>query len=189
LAIFAVAALWAVVDALMQDFLLPPMAVEDAPMEFAFGRFFQLLKTDFGSVVVYVLLRFAVGIGLAWIMMLIVFMALLVAGLVVFGVGTLLYHLLWTSLVGQVICVALAMMGGLVAIAVYMVAILSVYGISAVFKQSYAVYFFGGRYPALGERVEPPPPPPLIEPLEPPALNSPPSFGSLPPLSDAPPVW
>jgi hypothetical protein len=187
LSIFLVAALWAVVDALMQDFLLPPMAIEDSPLEFAFGQFFRLLKTDFGSVVIYVLLRFAVGIGLTWILMLLVFMALLLVGLAIFGVGVLLYHLLWTSLVGQVICVALAIMAGLAAIAVYLMAIVSVYGISGIFKQAYAAYFFGGRYPELGDRLEPPPTPVVIAlPDVPPASPATPSV--LPPL-DAPPVW
>src|SRR5277367_2125038 len=51
-AIFAVAALWAVVDSLMQDFLLPPMAIEDAPLESVFGRFFTLLKASPGAVVI-----------------------------------------------------------------------------------------------------------------------------------------
>ena len=189
LAIFLVAALWAVVDAFMQDFLLPPMAIENASLESAFGRFIRLLKADFGSVAIYVLLRFAVGIGLTWILMLLVFMALLLVGLAIFGVGILLYHVLWTSLVGQVVCVALAIMVGLVAILVYLVAIISVYGISGVLKQSYAAYFFGGRYPELGERLEPPPAPMVevstgVAPPHPPGAPS-----ALPPFGEAPPVW
>jgi len=186
MAVFAVAALWAVVDALMQDFLLPPMAIDDAPLESAFGRFFTLLKQSFGTVIVYVLLRFAVGIGLTWILMLVFFAALLVAGLAIYGVGTLLYHALWASLVGQVICVALAILVGLVVMVIYAIAIISIYGIAAVFKQSYAAYFFAGRYPALGDRLEPPvatitiaEPPPLLP-------SQPPDFSS---LGDAPPVW
>jgi len=186
-AILALGLLWAVVDSLMQDFLLPPMAIDDAPLESAFGRFFRLLKTDFGPVVVYVLLRFAVGIGLTWILMLLVFVVLLLAGLAIFGVGVLLYHLLWASLVGKVVCVALGILAALVAIVVYLVAIISVYGISAVFKQSYAVYFLGGRYPELGARLEPPPP--LIESPEPPPVAPPSAPPELPPLGDAPPVW
>jgi hypothetical protein len=188
LSIFVVALLWAVVDALMQDFLLPPMAVEDAPLESAFGRFFRLLRADFGSVAAYVLLRFVVGIGLTWVLMLLVLMALLLAGLAVFGVGLLLYHLLWASLAGKVICVALALAVGLAGVAVYLMALIAVYGISAVFKQSYAAYFFGGRYPELGDLLEPPPQ--LVEASTevspPPALASP---SELPPLGEAPPVW
>lgn len=183
--IFLVAALWAVVDALMQDFLLPPMAIEDAPLEAAFGRFFRLLKTDFGSVAIYVVLRFAVGIGLTWILMLLVVMAFLVAGLAIFGAGALLYHLLWTSLAGQVACVALAIAAGLVALAAYFLAIVSVYGISAVFKQSYAAYFFGGRYSELGDRLAPSPP--VVE--ESTGVLPPPARAAGIALGDPPPLW
>ncbi len=188
IAIFAVAALWAVVDSLMQDFLLPPMAIDDAPLESAFKRFFTLVKTNFGSLVVYVLLRFAVGIGLTWILMLIFLAGLMIAGLAIFGIGTVLYHALWASTVGEITCVALAILTGLIVVLVYILAIIAIYGTAAVFKQSYAVYFFGGRYPALGDRLEPPPT--AIEYAEPPRLPpaTPPSSG-MPPLEEAPPVW
>jgi hypothetical protein len=185
---FALIVLWAVVDAMMQDFLLPPMAVDDAPLESAFGRLFALLKTNFGSVIIYLLLRFAVGIGLTWIPMLVFFLVLVVAGLAVFGVGSLLYHALWASMAGQVICVALAIVVGLIALVVYLVAIVSIYGTAAVFKQSYAAYFFGGRYAALGDRLEPPPLA-AVEYSEPsPVFPSAPQ-PAIPPLEDAPPVW
>lgn len=187
-AIFAVAALWAVVDSLMQDFLLPPMAIEDAPLEAVFGRFFALVKANFGQLVIYILLRFAVGIGLTWILMLVFLAGLMVAGLGVYGIGTVLYHALGASSVGQVICVALAILTGLVVVVVYIMAIVAIYGTAAIFKQSYAAYFFGGRYGALGDRLEPPAPLASVEYFEPPPL--PPSAPSgLPPLEDAPPVW
>jgi hypothetical protein len=188
-AIFAVAALWAVVDSLMQDFLLPPMAIDDAPLESAFGRFFRLLRTDFGSVAVYVLLRFAVGIGITWIMMLVAGLVFLVAGLAIYGVGILVYNALWTSMAGEVVFVSLAILMGLVVLAMYLATVISIYGISAVFKQSYAACFFGGRYAALGDRLEPPPPPALIEITEPPPTAPASAPPELPPLGDAPPVW
>ena len=183
-AVFAVAALWAVVDSLMQDFLLPPMAIDDAPLESAFGRFFALLKTISGSVVIYVLLRFAVGIGLTWILMLIFLAGLMIAGLAIFGIGTVLYHALWASAVGQVICVSLAILVGLVVVVVYVLAIISIYGTAAVFKQSYAAYFFGGRYAALGDRLEPPPRDHRVFGT---SDRLPPATASL--LEEAPPVW
>ncbi|AXC14165.1 hypothetical protein ACPOL_4903 [Acidisarcina polymorpha] len=186
-AIFGVVALWAVIDALMQDFLLPPMAIEDAPLESAFARFFTLLKNSFGSVVLYVLLRFAVGIGLNWILLLIVFVGLLIAGLAIFGVGFLLYHALWASVLGQVVCVALAIVVGFAVIVVYLAAMVSVFGISAVFKQSYAVYFFGGRYSALGIRLEPPPTLASVDLIPPMPANEPPT--DLFPSGDTPAVW
>jgi hypothetical protein len=187
LAVFTVAALWAVVDSLMQDFLLPPMVIEDAPLESAFGRFFALIKANFGSVVVYVLLRFAVGLGLTWALMLVLLAVSLMGGLVIFGVGTLLYHALWASVLGQVLCVSLAILVGLIVVAFYVTAIVSIYGTAAVFKQSYAAYFLGGRYPELGERLEPP-----VAPAEtsengpiPPSLPA----AGLPPVSDASALW
>jgi hypothetical protein len=184
----ALVVLWAVVDALMQDFLLPPMAIDDAPLESAFGRLFALLKTNFGSVIIYLLLRFAVGIGLTWIPMLVFFLVLVVAGLALFGVGTLVYHALWASTAGQVICVALAILVGLIALVIYFLAVVSIYGTAAVFKQSYAAYFFGGRYTALGDRLEPPSPV-SIERSEPPRLFPSVPQPVIPPFEDAPPVW
>ncbi len=187
-AIFAMAALWAVVDSLMQDFLLPPMAIEDAPLEVVFGRFFSLAKTNFGPLVIYLLLRFAVGIGLTWILLLIFLAGLMIAGLGIYGIGTLLYHALWTGTVGQVVCVSLAILVGVVVVAIYALGIISIYGTAAVFKQSYAVYFFGGRYAALGDRLEPPPPA-MIETPEPPPSPPPAVPPGVPPLGEAPPVW
>ncbi len=188
-AIFAVAALWAVVDSLMQDFLLPPMAIEDAPLESVFGRFFALARANFGQLVVYILLRFAVGIGLTWALMLVFLAGLMIAGLAVFGIGTLLYHALWASSVGQVICVALAILVGLVVVVVYVMAIVAIYGTAAVFKQSYAAYFFGGRYAALGDRLERPLPSTSVIVGDSELPPIPPTPSGLPPLEDAPPVW
>jgi len=180
LAALVVALLWAIVDALMQDFLLPPMAIDDAPLESAFGRFFDLLKADFGSLAVYVLLRFVVGIALVTVLLMVFFVVVLIAGLATYGIGTLIYHALWANAVGQVICVALAILAGLVALVIYLLVMISIYGTAAVFQQSYAVYFFGGRYAALGDRLEPPPPLAKVEHLEPPPV---------PPRGEAPPLW
>jgi hypothetical protein len=185
LAAFAVALLWAVVDAVMQDFLLPPMAIDDAPLESAFGRFFDLARTNAGSVAVYVLLRFVVSIALTWVLLFVFFAVALIAGLAIYGIGTLIYHALWASAVGRVVCVALAILAGLVVLMVYLLAMIAIYGTAAIFQQSYAAYFFGGRYAALGVRLEPPPPPAPVEYSEPPPL---PQSGP-PPLEEAPPVW
>ena len=189
LAIFVMALLWMVVDSLMQDFLLPPMAIDDAPLESAFGRFFDLVKTNLGSLAVYVLLRFVVGIALVMVLLVVFFAILMVVGLATYGIGTLLYHALWVSAVGQVICVALAILVGMVALVVYLMAMISIYGTAAVFQQSYAAYFFGGRYAALGDRLDPPPPPAHLEHLVPPpiATSEPPAV--LPPIEDSPPLW
>jgi hypothetical protein len=187
LAAVAVGLLWAVVDSLMQDFLLPPMAIDDAPLESALSRFFHLARTNFGSLALYVLLRFVVGIGMTWVLMLVFFAVLVIGGLAIYGLGTVIYHALWAGTVGQVVCVALALLVGLIVLILYFAAIISIYGVSAIFKQSYAAYFFGGRYSALGDRLEPPSAP-IVE-FSPVAPLSPSAPPNLPPLDDAPPVW
>jgi hypothetical protein len=80
-----------------------------------------------------------------------------------------------------VVCVTLAILVGILFVAIYAVVMISIYGIAGVFKQSYAAYFFGGRYPQLGDLLEPPPPE-----VEATTWVSPPPGNS---LGEPPPVW
>src|SRR6201999_901662 len=66
---FLLALVWVVVDAVLQDFVLPPMALENASIEGSFERFFYLLREDFGSFLVYLLLRFIIALGISWVLM------------------------------------------------------------------------------------------------------------------------
>ncbi|QNI33371.1 hypothetical protein H7849_05265 [Alloacidobacterium dinghuense] len=174
---------WMVVDAVLQDFVLPPIAIEDAPIEGAFGRFLSLLREDFGSVAVYLLLRFIIALGISWALMIGVFMILGVGGMAGLAVGFGLYRAMWSGGIGlRVVFIAIVAAIALVLIAIYLVAIVAVYGTVAVFKESYAAYFFGSRYSALGDLLEPPPPDLVAVRVEPP-------LPPLPPLSEPPPVW
>ena len=64
-AIIFLSILWWVVDAVIRDFLLPPMAIEDAPIESAIERFFSLLHADFGQVTLYLFMRLIVTFALS----------------------------------------------------------------------------------------------------------------------------
>ena len=80
---------------------------------------------------------------------------------------------MWHGGVGlQVVFVAVVAAMALVLLVLYLLAMVAVYGTAAVFKQSYAAYFFCSRYPELGNRLEPPvdenPVDIRIEPLLPP---------------------
>lgn len=175
---------WMVVDAVLQDFVLPPIALEDAPIEGAFGRFGAILRDDFGSLVVYLLLRFVVALGISWTLMTVVFLALAVGGLGGVAVGFGLYRAMWHGGIGmQVVFVATVAAMALALIAVYLLAMIAVYGTVAVFKQSYAAYFFGSRYPGLGNLLEPPPDDELV------AVRLEPPLPPLPPLNEPPPMW
>jgi len=175
---------WMVVDAVLQDFVLPPMALENASIEGAFGRFFKLLREDFGSMIVYLLLRFVVAIGISWALMMVVFFILAAGGMAGAAVGFGLYHAMWQGGIGpRIVFVAIVAAMALVLLAVYLLAMIAVYGTTATFKESYAVYFFGSRYPELGNLLEPPEEDLVSVRVEPP-LPPP-----LPPLSEPPMVW
>jgi len=176
---------WMLVDAVLQDFVLPPIAIEDAPIEGAFGRLLALVREDFGSLVVYLLLRFVMAIGISWTLMMIVFVILAMGGVGGFAVGFGLYRAMWHGGIGmQVVFVAIVAAMALVLIAVYLLAMIAVYGTVAVFKESYAAYFFGSRYAGLGNLLEPPPPDEDLV-----GVRVQPPLPPLPPLNEPPPVW
>jgi hypothetical protein len=176
--------LWMVVDAVLQDFVLPPIAIEDAPIEGAFSRFVTLMREDFGSFVAYLLLRFVVALGISWVLMIGVFLILAVGGMSGLAIGFGLYRAMWGGGIGlRVAFVAIVAAMALVLIAVYMVAMIAVYGTTAVFKQSYAAYFYGSRYKGLGDLMEPPPDEDLV------GVRVQPPLPPLPPLSEPPLLW
>jgi len=173
-----------VADAITQDFLLPPMALEDAPLEVAFGRFFSLVRDRFWGLLGYLLLRFVMEIGLTWAALMAVFVVLLILGLGGAGIGFILYRALWhLGGFSAAMFVAYCVVAGLILLGLYLLAMICVYGIVALFKQCYAVYFYGSHYRELGNRIEPPEPTPAPEPVVPP----PPSLS--PGLEPPPPIW
>ncbi len=175
---------WMLVDAVLQDFVLPPIAIEDAPIEGAFGRLLALVREDFGSFAVYLLLRFIVALGISWALMLVVFVILAMGGIGGFAIGFGLYRAMWTGGIGlRVVFVAIAAAMALVLLLVYLLAMVAVYGTVAVFKQSYAAYFFGSRYAGLGNLLEPPADEDLV------GVRIPPPLPPLPPWNEPPPVW
>lgn len=148
--------LWMIADTVLQDFVLPPMAIEDAPIEAAFGRFFRLLKDEPGSFLAYLLLRFVLSIGLSWALLAIVGIALLIVGLGGVLAGVLLFHAMWHGGIAlQVVFIVITAVMALCLLVLYFGALIAVYGMVAVVKESYAAYFFGSRYEALGSRLEP----------------------------------
>jgi hypothetical protein len=187
--LFLFALLAGLVNAVTQDFILPPMALEDAPLEFAFGRFFHLLRTRFWYVALYMLLRFVLELGLSWIGMIAVFVVLAILGVGGAGIGFVLYRAFWhAGPGGGAIFVLYCIVAGLAILAVYLLLITLVYGVVAVVKQCYAAYFYGSYYPLLGDRLEPPAPvtPDPVPPVPiPPAAILDPSPPLLPP--DQPP--
>jgi hypothetical protein len=152
-----------VINAVLQDFILPPMALEDAPLDVSFSHFFALLRTRFWHVALYLLLRYALEIGLGMIGGIVLFLVLLILGGGGAGIGFVLYRAFWhAGPGGAALFVAFCILAGLVVVAAYLLMIVALYGFIAVVKQSYAVHFYGAYYPPLGDRLGPPAAPPAM---------------------------
>ncbi len=183
--IFAMAILAGLVGAVMTDFLLPPMAIEDAPLESAFARFFRLLGSRFWTVALYLLLRFVLQLGLGWVGGMVVIIVLFIAGGGGVAGGFVLYRSLWHLGGGAAaIFILYCVVAGLALIAFYLLTMMVLYGLVMVFIQSYAAYFFGSHYPELGNRLEPGAPTPVPF-AGPPAPAAP----IAPPIPELPPIW
>ena len=172
----------AVVDAILQDFLLPPMAIEDAPVEDSVGRFFHLLRNRTGVTLIYLLLRFGLQFGLSAAGGIVVFIILgvLVSGGV--GFGFVLHHAFaHAGPGGFAIFVLYCVVAALIVAFIYFLTLIFLHGTIAVFRQSYAQYFYGSHYPLLGNYLEP-------DPSAPPSVSPPPLLASLAPAPEPPPI-
>ncbi len=170
------------IDSMVRDFVLPSMALEDAGIESAFGRFFRVLGDEPAEVLLYLIVKLAITIVITIAAMLVVVIGLVVLGAILFGVGAALYALLWhLGFPGKALVVIYGAVAGIGFIALYFVSIFAASGVSGLFRSAYGLYFFAGRYPELGNLLEPPLAPELTEP--PPQVIPP-----LTPLSE-PPVW
>lgn len=158
-AIFFLVALAAgLTGAIILDFLLPPLALENASVASAVRRFFALAGTDFWWLALYFLLRFVLRLAIAWIGGVAVMIVLLVLGGGGFGLGYLLYDSLWhLGGAAAAVFVIYCMVAGLAVAAAYVLGLMALYGLDTVWVQHYAILFFGSRYQALGAQMGPPP--------------------------------
>jgi hypothetical protein len=153
------------VNAVAQDFILPPMALEDAPLAASFSRFFQLLRTRFWYIALYLLFRYLLELGMAMVGGIALFIVLLILGGGAAGIGFVLYRAFWHAGPGGVaLFVIFCILAALLLFAVYLFLLVVLYGSIAVVKQSYAALFYGSYYPPLGDRLGPPAIPPPAAP-------------------------
>lgn len=170
------------VDSVLRDFVLPQMALEDASIEDAVTGSARMMRDHPGEVILYLLLKFAVTLGFSFVLALAVLLAVGVLGVGLGGVGFGIYALLWSlGLVGRAVVITYAVMAGALLLGLYLLGLIAASGISGVFRAAYAVYFFGSRYPPLGNLLEPPALPVELAPEPEPSLPG--------PLPVPPAVW
>jgi len=165
---------------LLQDFVLPVMALEDATIGVGLGRLKNLFAQEPGGVVLYLLLRFV----LSFVFSIVMFMAWGIAmffSMIPFAIaGALLYFPLHKmGFAGMAVMVVGLLVLGLIFAAWAFCTLIAVAGYKQTYFQAYALYFYGGRYPLMGDILQPPPPvaaplhdsppppftPPMLDPL------------------------
>ncbi len=152
--------IWIAVDALLEDFILPGLALDqEAPVSKAFVRLGGLARRKPGQLLLYLVLRTVVafGVGMALGLVLLVGVGLVV--LSGYGVGRLLYTALWAGGLGSH-TVFFAYVAGMVLLVMtlYWFGVTAVYGVTGTFKTSYAACFYAGHYPELAAALGGQPP-------------------------------
>jgi len=168
---------------LVHDFALPFLALEDLGISHSLERLRILLVEEPGQVILYVILRFVLGI----VFSIATYIAIAIVLLLSLVPPGIIGVILWLSLhkagtVGTVLLVACAICGALVFLCWAACVAIAFMGSLLTFFQAYALYFLGGRYPLLGDLLDRSTPPPAYTsifppppPYQPPQPEPPPS--------------
>jgi hypothetical protein len=159
---------------LLRDLTLPFLALEDLPITVALSRLLSLIAAEPGEIALYILFRFLLGLVAAIGAEVLIALTLIVSLIPFALIGGVLWLVLHNAgTVGIAALVASAIVGGLVLLFWMACVIIGIVGTMFVFTQAYALYFLGGRYPLLGNVLEPapflhftPPPPLPVQPGE-----------------------
>jgi hypothetical protein len=159
-------------SSLLNDFMLPSIALENASLTEAARRFFALVKAEPGEMAVYTIFKIVIaiagGIAMEFLIIVVELIVAIPLGLIAL-LGWFLLHSLGPA--GQVLLFA----GGVVLFLIFFAFIFYVTigfaGCVIIFFQAYSMYFLGGRYPLLGDLLEPPAPD-LAFPASPPLIPS-----------------
>jgi len=179
--VYAVIILIALALSLLNDFMLPPLALEDVSIHDSWQWVVALVRAEPGQVALYALLKIVLGfvaqMACVIVFEIIFFIVMMVIGLLSAVLAGLLHAMHVPDLIFQIITFTL-LFGFEFAFIGYFSPFS--YGIPLVFLEAYKLYFLGGRYPPLGEILDRTTPP--SQPL-PPA----PQYGYVP-IQPVPPA-
>ena len=150
-------------DVILRDWMLPHYALEDATAGEAWQEVWDRITAEKSQFAVYALLRLILPV-IAMVALLIV---LVIPGLMVAGsVAAIVYaiHSAFADATGAsaLIVILLQVFFGVVAFGFALLASICLGGPLSTGLREYALIFYGGRYQALGDLLDPPPPPPFV---------------------------
>ncbi len=147
-------------DLILRDWILPQFALENVTAGEAWARVWASIRNETREFVVYVLLRLV----LPTIALVAVFMVLLVPGLAVAGAGAAFGYALHSAFAhstgaSAMVGIFLQAFFAMVGFCFMLLAAVCIGGPVSTGIREYALVFFGGRYPVLGDILYPAPPP------------------------------
>src|SRR5437763_2943354 len=166
----------AVISLVARDFLLPQMALENLSIGEAWNRFRPQLLAEKGSMAGYILLKVVLNIAASIALGIVAFIWILVLIVPAIIVGAILVARSAGTHAPALVAVA-AVLGcvGFALLVLWFFVFMLLWVPAAVFFQSYALYYFGSRYPALAALLWPDSPSaPPVTPLAQPGLGFPP---------------
>jgi len=166
---------------LLQDFALPVIALEDASIATSVGRLKTVFAQEPGAVLLYLLLRFVLGVIFSIAIFMVWGIVLLISAIPFVIAGLVLYLPLHKAGAGGIVVMVCGFVVlGLIGFAWALCTLIALAGYKQTFFEAYALYFYGGRYSLLGNILQPPPPvaaaplhdtppppfkPPMLDPL------------------------
>ena len=157
-----------VIDIVLRDLMLPHYALEDATAREAWVAVRAHVTAEKGSFVLYAVLRVLLPI----VAMMGLVMLAAIPLLIVFGILALCFaglHPVFADATAGMASLRLALeiLFGAIAAVIGLLAAISFGGPLCLWVRNFALLFYGGRYPILGNVLVPPPPPPLFATDEP----------------------
>jgi len=161
LLVLLLALLGALVDIALGSFVLPHMALEDASIADALGDVWSDIEVEPAQYLFFILMRFLLTV----VASIIGVIALLIPFLILGGIGVLLVLLLKGASMG--LAVLFGVPAGILLLGLFILAFIGISGTIGTFRRNYALLFYGGRYPLLGDILQPPMPPTPLPPWGP----------------------
>jgi len=164
----------AVIDIVMNSFVLPRMALEDAAIGDALREVWSDVSAEPGQFFLFVLLRFLITIAAGIIGMI----AIMIPSVIVVLIGVVLAALLKSA--STALAVVLGIPALILVFCLFALAIIGLSGTIGTFRRNYALVFYAVRYPALAAEMWPHLPAPFLPPAYEPPVDRWPGDGSGP---------
>ena len=160
LGMILVGILFAIIGTLARDFLVPLMALDDVGVDKAWSTLLRMMRREPLAWAGYLGMKLVFSIGAAIAMgiaLLLIALILAIPVVLLVVVGVLIAKSAGSA--GIAIGIVLLVLFVLAMIVLWLLIVMFCSAPVVVFFQAYTLFFFGGRYPKLGEILWPTPPP------------------------------